>query len=287
MAEVRSQEAKVLLGKNPVFPAALDGGLYTFDSLSVMGASHKANQDASFVGACGKVWVLGVFDGCTGGPGQPVYNSEVASALLAYSLRKTVEDPALLIPQTVGLQGFAQEVFTHFSAHFLLQCAHIGLEPGEDLATAVVAFVQGNDFVLVGKGDGEYWVDQTPHQIEQNDVPDYLAYTRPVVLDYLTQNPLPPPTDRIPDWKPVYALLKPWVATGTFEASLAIGTDGLSSWARNLTTPPEIESPAPYLLYHPTIRNLQRRYNLLTRAGWHNMDDLTLHLLQWRGNNTG
>jgi serine/threonine protein phosphatase PrpC len=160
---------------------------YNFRSGTIPGYSHtrkkKNNQDACALNKTtisGKEYFFGVVsDGCTGAPGS---KTEVGSILITQFI---VSEIFLILSTGVKLEDLPQILFPRCIGFFraIAGSTVIGSPDvmwefiRKNLLCTILGFVMNESkLVIFNAGDGMVIVDNDIRIIDQNDVPDYLAY---------------------------------------------------------------------------------------------------------------
>jgi len=205
-----------------------------------IGAFHPVFcEDFKFVHQLNKNWlVTAVFDGCSAGK-----ESHFASALFGKVLKKItqnipywdVKDDSLSLDK-ISIEVLGQLIIKNLFEEIKLIKNQLFLEFPELLSTYVLAVYQVKDkkvWINIA-GDGVYAIDKQIQVIDQSDHPDYLAY-------HLQES--------FEDWyeKHTYTVAKKNVT------DIAISTDGVLSFAKEMKEDVVVVDPVVYLLTDDTF----------------------------------
>lgn len=207
--------------------------------LCVRGTHKNQCEDAVFVKeTASSIWGC-VCDGCSTG-----INSHFASQLLCY----LVKDLGVCCTTEQALMYYVLKLRTLIDSLNLTEI---------HLLSTLIAFnydKQEKTLTLLPIGDGVYYVNDKEYTIDQNNIPDYLAYHVKESIDFKSRYPSI-------EYRDV--------------DSFQICSDGIKSFTISQF---ESSDKSPELLLSvPTSENyLQRTFNILTKNKWTILDDLSI-----------
>ena len=218
------------------------------------GTDHPVNcEDDLFTFNDGTTYIGAVFEGCSTG-----IKSHFASALYGKIIKKYCVNN-MPFYGTMDIQLIGRSLYKHLYKELKALKIQLSLSPLEILSTMILAIVRGDKAYILISGDGCILVDDEEYKIESpGNAPDYLAYH----LNHLYEAQESMKTYEV-----------------TFTKSLSICSDGIYSFTDENKEDVSY-SVIKVLLKDETLLKsdamLARKYNLLTKAGFTNYDDLSI-----------
>jgi serine/threonine protein phosphatase PrpC len=214
-----------------------------------LGAFHPIFcEDFLYSEQVNKDWIIaGVMDGCSSGK-----DSHFAATLFGKILKKIIKQlPYLELKNqalnlaNISIENLSQEILRQLFSTIQKEKNNLFLEVEELVATCIISVyhVPTQSALITTSGDGVLAVNNELIMIEQNDKPDYLAY-------HLNQS------------------FEEWSSQNTethfFQdvTNLAISTDGVLSFAKNMTESVEGIDAPEFLMLNT---DFQQQDNMLDR----------------------
>lgn len=212
---------------------------------------HVYCEDDLYHFNIGNTYIGAVFDGCSTG-----IKSHFASALYGKILKSFIGlmEPFLdFSPKIIGMS-----ILGHFYRELRSIQSKLGLRDLELLSTMILVIIREGEAFVIVSGDGCILVDDVEYRIEsEGNAPDYLAYH---LNSYVEGK----------DSCKTYEV--------TFTKSLSICSDGIYSFTKDREDKTE-EVVTSLLKDESFLKSdamLARKYNLLTKEGITNYDDLSI-----------
>lgn len=213
----------------------------------------------------GESYYLGaVLDGCSSGE-----DSHFASALMGKLLKKigkgiSQEENLLFESPPLTAEKIAIKVLKKLFWELRDVRKQLGLTNAEILSTLVLLVYDENkkQAYIIAIGDGMIAIDGEVHEIDQDNMPDYMAYHLNHSFDQWQQKQ-----------EHIFRIDNP--------KEIGISTDGIDTFRTHKTDNPEGFSPIDFLLLDNTLENTQnmlnRKVNILqTKYGYLPADDISI-----------
>lgn len=215
---------------------------------------HVYCEDDLYHFNIGSTYIGAVFDGCSTG-----VKSHFASALYGKILKdwSTNFDLVTSITDT-SLEGLGKSFFFYLWDNLRVVQGALTLSDLEMLSTMILAVVRKNEAYILVSGDGCVLVDDVEYRIEsEGNAPDYLAY-------------------HLKDAKNGFDSLKEYNVT--FEKGISICSDGIYSFTNDRVdmSAVVVDKLLKDTDFLKSDAMLARKYNLLTKEGTTNYDDLSI-----------
>ena len=224
------------------------------------GTDHLVNcEDDLFFSEYGDYRVGAVFDGCSTG-----MKSHFASSLFSKVLNRVLKTKTYPMFDfgDYCLDDIARETFIKFFYKLKETKLILGLQDLEIVSTLILSIVKEDEAFTIVAGDGCLVVDEIEIKIESdNNTPDYIAYH------------LDEPAEE------VYNRCVRKYANGSIRKGLSISSDGIYSF-RNPDQSRLMIEVNDFLFNDLSLVTseamLARKYNILTKQGFSNFDDLSI-----------
>jgi hypothetical protein len=216
-------------------------------------------EDDLFFSEYGDYRVGAVFDGCSTG-----MKSHFASSLFSKVLNRVLKTKTypMFDSGDYYLDDIARETFIKFF-YKLKEVKHIlDLQDLEIVSTLILTIIKGDEAFIIVSGDGCIAMDEEETKIESdNNTPDYIAY-------HLDE----------PGIEVYNHCVRRYGYTG-LRKGLCISSDGVYSF-RNPDQSRLMIEARDFLFNDPSLMTseamLARKYNILTKQGFSNFDDLSI-----------
>lgn len=213
---------------------------------------HVYCEDDLYHFNIGSTYIGAVFDGCSTG-----VKSHFASALFAKIIKaNTIELNTIIDIDTP--ENIAKTYFQVLHMYLRRYQSELHLNVLEMLSTMILAVVRKNKAYIIVSGDGCILADDEEIRIEsEGNAPDYLAYYLSNLME-------------------AQESLKTYECS--FEKSLSICSDGIYSFTKDREDKSQevVEALLKDQSFLKSDAMLARKYNLLTKEGITNYDDLSI-----------